>query len=335
MSDADHTRAMIVRTPGGPEVLEPADVPLRAPGPGEVRVAVRSIAVNFRDVHQRRGSTPGATLPLVPGSDFAGDVVSVGDGVDATRVGARVFGAVADGAYAADVVLPAAMALPLPDDVDYDTGAIVPVAGLSASFLVTGAGADLDEGGESATAVTYAAAGGLGCLLGGLLAARGVRSIGLTSTQAKAEVARRAGHAEVILYPDVDPVQAVMDLTGGRGADVVFDSVGGPAFARSFRMLRNEGTVVLCGRAAGDPDLGAAYVDFVEARRNLGMREFFLMTSIADHFAEVPVRAAELVAALRSGAVRVPITAFPLGEVARAHQLVESGATVGKVVLRP
>jgi NADPH2:quinone reductase len=268
----------------------------------------------------------------VPGSDFAGDVVAVGDGVEAPRVGDRVFGAVADGAYAADVVVPAALALPLPDDADYDAGAIVPVAGLSASFLVSGAGVHLREG---ATAVTYAAAGGLGCFLGGLLAARGVRSIGLTSTRAKAEVARRAGHAEVVLYPDVDPVEAVKDLTDGRGVDVVFDSVGGPAFARSFRMLRNEGTVVLCGRAAGEPDLAGAYADFVEVRRNLGLREFFLMTHILDHLDEVPGRAADLVAALRSGAVRVPITAFPLAEVARAHQLIEAGATVGKVVLHP
>ena len=100
-------------------------------------------------------------------------------------------------------------------------------------------------------------------------------------------------------------------------------------------MLRNEGTVVLCGRAAGEPDLAAAYADFVEVRRNLGLREFFLMTHILDHLDEVPGRAAELMAALRSGAVRVPITAFPLAEVARAHQLIEAGATVGKVVLHP
>lgn len=330
----DEMRAVVVRAHGGPDVLEVATVPVPAVGPGEVRVAVRSIGLNFRDVHQRRVGGPDVVLPFTPGSDFAGEVTEVGAGVESpgagVGVGDRVFGVTLGGAYAEQVVVPAATVLPLPAEIDFDQAACIPVAGLSASFLLTTSGLAKGQ-----TAVVWAAAGGLGCFLGGVLSAAGVRSIGMTSSDEKAAVARAAGHDEIVNYREGDPVEAVQRLTDGRGAEVVFDSVAGPDFARSFRMARNEGTVVLCGRAAGEPDLGLVAGDLVGGRRNLALREFYLGTHIGDHFGELPVRLQQLADGLSDGTIQVPVTAFALADAPQAHELLESGRSAGKLVLHP
>ena len=139
----------------------------------------------------------------------------------------------------------------------------------------------------------------------------------------------------MVNYRETDPVEAVHQLTGGRGADVVFDSVAGPDFGRSFRMTRNEGTVVLCGRSAGEPDLSDVAGDFLAGRRNLALREFYLATHVFDHLDELSPRLQELADGVRDGRIRVPITSFRLDEVRRAHQLLERGGTTGKLVLHP
>ena len=213
-------KAVVVANPGGVDRLEIREIPLRGVGPGDVRVSVRSIALNFRDLQQRRGVAAGSVYPLIPGSDFAGIVAEVGAQVEDFEPGDHVYGLVLDGAYAEEVVLPAAMLLRIPDGLDFATASILPVAGLSASFLLSVA--DLVDG---ASVVTFAAAGGLGCFLGGLLHRAGIRSIGLTSSADKARVAAAAGHHQVVNYHDVDPVDAVLAATGGKGVDVVFNSV--------------------------------------------------------------------------------------------------------------
>lgn len=324
------TRAVVVRAFGGPETLEVSAGPARAPGQGEVRVRVRSAAVNFRDVQQRRGLAAGTTLPFTPGSDFSGEVVELGPGVESVTRGQRVVGAALSGAYAQEVVAPAAMVMPVPDGLSFDQAAILPVAGLSASFLCTVAG--LRSG---ATAVVHAAAGGLGCFLSGVLAVAGARIIGLTSTPAKEIVARAAGCEHTVNYRCHDPVPAVKRLTDGVGADIVFDSVGGPNFARSFEMVRNEGTVILCGRSAGEPDLGAVYPQLIAARRNLALRDFYLGTQLLDHLDQIPQRVSALAGHVRDGAITVPITTCALDDVRHAHHVLESGSSSGKIVLHP
>jgi NADPH:quinone reductase len=248
-------------------------------------------------------------------------------GVDTGR---HVVGLALAGACAEYVVTDASMVVAVPDALDLAIASTIPVSGLTASFLVSSSG--LPAG---ATAVTYAAAGGLGCYLGGLLHAAGVRTIGLTSNPTKAAVASQAGHTDIVLYRSTEPVEAVLSLTNGHGADIVFDSIGGPAFHRSFQMLANEGAVVLCGRTAGEPDLGTIQKELIDVRRNRSLRDFFLRTHIIDHFDQLSNRVDGLAGALASGVLTVPVTALPLDEIAAAYDLLESGATTGKLVIVP
>ena len=321
--------AVVADHPGGLDVLHLHHVPLPVAGPGQVRVAVRSAGINFHDVQQRRGTGPDSRFPLIPGIDFAGVVVEVGEAVEGLGAGQAVFGlAPAGGAYAQQAVVPAAAVRPIPDGVGFDEAAALPVAGLSASFLLR-----VSELRPGMTAAVFAAAGGLGCFLGGLLTVAGVRSIGITSSPAKAKIAEAAGHSDVIDYRAEDPVEAVRERTGGAGVDVVFDSVAGPEFARSFRMLRDGGTVICCGRAGGPPDLADVTDAVIGSRRNLGLRDFFLSTYLPAHVDELADRLDTLAEAMRSEQLRIPIRAFELGDAARAHALIESGSSVGKIVL--
>jgi NADPH2:quinone reductase len=322
-------RAVVVREHGGPEVLSIEDRPSQPCGPGDVRVAVRSIAVNFRDVHVRRTPNPDEPPPIVPGSDLAGDVLEVGADVQGLAVGDQVAVMTLAGAYATEVVVPAPFAIPLPAGTNPDHAASSLVAGLTASFIVSHVGLESGQ-----TAAVWAAAGGVGAFLGGVLRAAGVRPIGITSSAEKVEVARASGFDEVVSYREADAVEAVHGLTGGRGVDAVFDGVAGPDFDRSFRMAADEGTVVLHGRAAGEPDL-SQLPSFVAGQRNLTLWAFFLGTYVFGHLEEVPSRLASLVQGQTDGSIVVPITAYPLDQVAQAHAELESGRSTGKLVLHP
>jgi NADPH:quinone reductase len=291
-----HLNQIYVRTVDRPPV-----------GPNDVLVRVHSAALNYRDVKERREPPRPSSDPYIAGSDFAGEVVNTGSEVTGVDTGRHVVGLALAGACAEYVVTDASMVVAVPDALDL----------------------------AIATAVTYAAAGGLGCYLGGLLHAAGVRTIGLTSNPTKAAVASQAGHTDIVLYRSTEPVEAVLSLTNGHGADIVFDSIGGPAFHRSFQMLANEGAVVLCGRTAGEPDLGTIQKELIDVRRNRSLRDFFLRTHIIDHFDQLSNRVDGLAGALASGVLTVPVTALPLDEIAAAYDLLESGATTGKLVIVP
>ncbi|HUC21933.1 MAG TPA: zinc-binding dehydrogenase [Streptosporangiaceae bacterium] len=321
-------RAVVIRGPGRPGLLGIEEVPIPPLGPGQVRVRVSAAALNFRDVHARRAAETNQPDPLVPGSDFAGEIAEVGTGVTGFRPGERVVGATPAGAQAEYVVVVPALLAHVPDGLDDVTAATLPTAGLSASFLLDLAGLTAGD-----SAVTYAPAGGLGSYLGGLLRAAGVRSIGITSTQAKATAARAAGHEVVVVHSAGDLVSAVQAATDGQGAGIVFDSVGGPGFAARFGMLSDGGTLILCGRAAGEPNLADAQDQLISGRRNLALRDFYLASHLARNLGEFRSRIGSLAAALSAGHLRVPITALPPDQIKDAHALLESGRSVGKLVL--
>lgn len=315
---------------GGPEVLQVVDVPKPQPEPGFVRLRNRAIGVNFHDINTRRGDEPDVEVPLILGTDFAGIVDAVGDGVEGIKIGDRILGITMNGAYAEATLAMAPVAIPIPDGLSFELAASCPVAGLTAYFLTH----QIVPVDAHTTVVVHAAAGSVGCFMGGLLRQLGATSIGLVSSDSKAEVARRAGYTHTINYRREDPVARVSALTGGNGAQVVYDSVAGPQFGRSFDMAAVDGTVVLFGHAAGDPP-PAALQHGLRAGRNLGIRTYFLGASIQAHLEMVPAAYACLFEGLTSGAIHLPIETMPLTQAAQAHARIEQQQTVGKIVLVP
>lgn len=323
-------QAVQIERLGGPEVLQVVTLPIPEPPPGFVRVRNRAVAVNFHDINTRRGDEPDVGLPLVLGTDFAGEVDAVGEGVEHLKPGDRVLGINTEGAYAEYTLAFSAIAVPIPAQVSFEQAAACPVAGLTAYFLSR----QICPIRREMTVVAHAAAGSVGCFLGGLLRQVGATAIGLVSSAEKAAIAQRAGYTHTINYRQEDPVQRVRALTAGQGADVVYDSVAGPHFQRSVDMAATDGTIVLFGHAAGDPPMEAiAY--WLRSARNIALRTYFLGATIQAHMEQLPAAYATLFDGLVSGAIALPIATMPLRAAATAHAQIESQQTVGKVILIP
>jgi len=314
---------------GGPEVLELVDVEEPTAGPGEIRVANQAIAINFHEINERRGQGETPALPAPLGSDFAGPVDQVGEGVEHLKVGDRVVAMAMRGAYAEKTCTPAALAFAVPDGVTTEQAASCPVAGLTAYFLLHD-----NHVGPDTTVVAYAGAGSVGCFVAGLGKRIGCTTIALVSTEEKVEIAKKAGYTHVVVYRKEDAVEAIGRLTNGGGADLVLDSVGGPSFEQSYEMCGIDGTVVLFGHAAGDPSQ-EALLSFMGKGKNLGLRVYFLPSTLFTRMAEIATAYQSLFAAFQSGDIYLPITQMPLSEVREAHRRIEAQETVGKVILQP
>ena len=314
---------------GGPEVLELVDVEEPTAGSGEIRVANEAIAINFHEINERRGQGETPALPAPLGSDFAGSIDQVGEGVERLKVGDRVVAMAMRGAYAEKTCTPAALAFAVPDGVTTEQAASCPVAGLTAYFLLHD-----NHVGPDTTVVAHAGAGSVGCFVAGLGKRIGCTTIALVSTEEKAEIAKKAGYTQVVVYRKEDPVEAISRLTNGGGADLVLDSVGGPSFEKSYEMCGLDGTVVLFGHAAGDPSQ-EALLSFMGKGKNLGLRVYFLPSTMFARLPELATAYQSLFAAFQSGDIQLPITRMPLAEVREAHRRIEAQETVGKVILQP
>ncbi len=304
------------------------EVPLLEPGPGEVRIKVAAAGVNYIDVYHRSGlySVP---LPMTPGSEAAGIVDAVGPGVEGLSPGDRVAYAMQLGSYAEYQVVPAHRLVKVPEDVSLDAAAAAMLQGMTAHYLVTST-FPLKAGDR---ALVHAAAGGVGLLLVQMAKLRGATVYGTVSTPEKARLAREAGADEVILYTETDFEAEVRRLTGGRGVDVVYDSVGRTTFEGSLRCLRPRGMLVLFGQSSGpvapiDPQILNKYGSLFLTRPSLGHYT-------ADP-AELAERATELFDWIRSGRLRLRVDrSLPLAQAAEAHRLLEGRATAGKLLLVP
>ncbi|MFG3487858.1 quinone oxidoreductase family protein [Streptomyces sp. NPDC047972] len=322
-------RAIRMDEVGGPEVLREAEVDQPRPGPGEAVVEVAASGVNFLDVYHREGRYD-VPLPFTPGSEGAGTVVEIGPGVADVAVGDRVGWVEVPGSYAERAVVDASRLVPLPDDIGFETAAAVLLQGMTAHYLVK----DAYPVQEGDTVLLHAAAGGMGLLLTQLVTHLGGRVIGTTSTEAKAELARRAGAAEVILSSAVDDLPAeVRRLNGGQGVPVVFDGVGAHTFDASLAALRARGRLVLFGAASG------AVPPFDPMRLAHGGSLTLIRPSLGDFIAdrsELLRRADDVFAWVRSKALEVAVTGrYPLSEAARAHSDLEARRTTGKLLLLP
>jgi NADPH2:quinone reductase len=321
-------RAVRLHEPGGAEALRYETVPIPRPGEGEALVRVEASGVNFIDVYKRVGLYR-VPLPATLGEEGAGTVAAVGDGVAEVRVGDRVAWAGVMGAYAEYAAVPAAKLVPLPAEVSAAQGATLMLQGITAHYLAAST-YPLREGERC---LVHAAAGGVGLLLVQIAKRRGAYVIGTAGSDEKAELARQAGADEVIVYTRQDFVAETRRLTGGRGVNVVYDSVGATTFLPGLDLLVPRGMMVLFGQSSGpvapvDPQLlnqkGSLFLTRPTLAHYVATREELLW------------RAGELLAWLAQGGLSLRIGAeYPLADAAEAHRALEGRRTTGKVLLRP
>ena len=321
-------KAIRVLENGGPEKLVYQDVPEPEPGPGQARVRIEAIGVNFIDVYFRTGLYK-APLPFTPGMEAAGTVDAVGSGVTEVSPGDRVAYAMNLGAYAERGLVQAWQLVRLPDGLDARTAAAAMLQGMTAHYL-THATYPLRRG---ETALVHAAAGGAGLLIVQMAKLAGARVIGTVSSDAKAELARKAGADHVIIYTRADFEAEVKEITGGAGCDVVYDSVGRDTYERSLGSLRRRGMLVLFGQSSG------AVPPFDPAILNTKGSLFLTRPSLGHYTAtpaELQERAGAVLGWLREGKLELRIDrTYPLRQAADAHRALEGRQTIGKVLLLP
>lgn len=322
-------KAIVLREHGGPAALRIEAIDIAAPGPGELRVRQTAAGLNFHDVYVRNGLYRTLPLPGIPGIEAAGVVEAVGPGVSGFRPGDRIAYVTGSyGAYASDRLLPASVAIRLPDWLEARTAAAVMVRGLTVEML-TGPVHRVRPGDR---VLVQAAGSGVGRMLCQKLSHIGAEVIGTAGSAEKAEAARAAGCAHVILYRQDDFVARVQDITQGAGVRVAYDSVGRDTFLGSLSCLGVRGHLVNFGQASG------AVPPFEVSR--LAARSNSVTRPILFHYltdpAERDAMAAGLFDALRQGVLRVgTITDFPLADAARAHEVLEARQAAGPMVLVP
>ena len=319
-------KAIQIRETGGPEKMQWADVPTPSAGPKQALVRLHASGVNFIDVYFRIGLYK-ADPPVTLGSEGAGVVEAVGPEVTEVAVGDRVAYAMPRGSYAEYAVVPAWQLVKIPDHVDFNTAAAAMLQGMTAHYLTHSTYA-LKSGD---TCLVHAAAGGAGGLIAQMARMLGARVFGTVSTEEKAAIARASGVEEAILYTQQDFESEVKRLTGGRGVDVVYDSVGKTTFDKSLGSLRPRGMLALFGQSSG------AVPPFDPSMLNAKGSLFLTRPSLAHHLLtreELLWRAGDVLGWIDSGKLKLRIDrTYPLGEAAQAHRDLESRKTAGKLVL--
>ncbi len=328
-------RAIVIKEPGGPEVLELRDVPTPEPAPGQVRVRIRACAVNRADLLQRVGvyPAPNDAPPDIPGLEIAGEVDAVGAGVTELSKGERVYGVVSGGAYAEAVVVHARTLARMPANLDFAAAAAVPEA------FVTAYDAMVLQGGLTAGdfVLVHAVGSGVGTAAVQIARAIGARAIGTARTQSKLDRARELGMTAGVVpttTKDGAPEFAlrVRELCDGRGADVVLDLVGGSYTAESLGAMADKGRLVLVGLLAGtraDMDLGTIL------RRRLRVFGTVLRARpLEEKILAAQVLARNLTPLFASGALTTVVDrVLPLEKAAEAHAHMASNDGFGKIVL--
>jgi len=321
--------AIVLTRYGGPEVMEARKVLVADPGPGEARIRQSVIGVNFIDVYCRRGGFDLVTPPGILGMEAAGIVESVGRGVVNVRPGDRIgYAGGPPGAYASLRTMRSDLLIRLPDDFSDEAAASLLLKGVTASFLLH----DVYAVKRGDVALVHAAAGGVGQLLCRWAKALGATVIGSTSSDAKAEQARRAGCDHVVVSSRENFADAALRWTDGRGVDVVYDAVGKDTFEDSIRALCPRGHLVSFGQASGD--VGAYSIDRLASRSvTLSRPNYGHYTDTAE---KLKVQTDRLFAALRSRIlVAEPPRRYALADARVAHADLESRATSGALVLIP
>jgi NADPH2:quinone reductase len=330
-------RTVLIQKPGGPEVLEIVERPEPAPGPADVLIRARAMAVSRPDILIRKGVYSWMPpLPASPGNELTGVVEAVGAGVQTLRVGQAVLLSARDlpvrgGCYTDAICVPADAVYPLPDGIDFEQAVVLP------SYLVAYAmlhDMGILRDGMRSIFVT-GAAGSVGGALVELAKAEGLIVIGSVGSDEKAAHARSLGADHTVDYKSEPVVQRVLDLTGGRGVDVVFDHIIGPDFADLLNALADFGTLVFYNIHTPMPDADVFGRMRETSTKSPALRCFNIHT-YDRHPERRRLLMRRLIQLLSEGRIKPRIGArLPMSQAAEAHRLLESGAVAGKIVLHP
>jgi NADPH2:quinone reductase len=321
-------KAIQVKQTGGPEVLQLSDLPIPQPKANEAVVKIAASGVNFIDVYQREGrySVP---LPFVLGQEGAGVVTAVGPEVKSVKPGDRVAWTSVLGSYAEYAAVPGERLVQVPHGVSDQQAAAVMLQGMTAHYLSH----DTFPLKRGQTALVHAAAGGVGSLLVQMAHNIGARVIGTVSTDEKAKLARQAGADEVILYTQTDFEVETKRLTGSKGVDVVYDSVGKTTFEKSLNVLRPRGMMVLFGGSSGP----VPPFDLIQLSTKGSL--YLTRPTLAHYIAtteELRARSSDLFKMIAEGKLKLRIEhKYPLADAAQAHRDLEGRKTTGKLLLLP
>jgi NADPH2:quinone reductase len=318
-------KQILVHEPGGPDQMRLEDVATPAPAAGHVLVAIHYSGVNFIDVYYRTGLYK-SERPITIGSEAAGVIEQVGEGVTDLQPGDRVAYTMIRGTYAEYAAVPAMNIVKVPSAVPLETAAAVLLQGATAHYLTHSTFALND----THTCLVHAAAGGAGGLVVQMAKARGARVIGTVSTAEKAREVDALGADHTINYAEQDFEAEVKRLTAGKGVHVVYDSVGRTTFEKSLNVLCPRGMLVLFGQSSG------AVPPVDPLRLNAG--SLFLTRPSLGHYivapAELRQRAGDVFDMLAGGALKVRLFGtYPLAEAAKAHRDLEGRRTRGKLLI--
>ncbi|SHN18842.1 quinone oxidoreductase family protein [Roseibium suaedae] len=322
--------AIRVHQTGGPEVLTYEEISVGEPGPGEARVRHTAIGLNYIDTYFRSGLYPAPNgMPFIPGNEGAGVVVSVGEGVTSVKPGDRVAYAGPLGSYAQERLMPADRLVVLPEGIDDRTAAGMMLKGMTAQYLLR----QTYNVTKETVLLFHAAAGGVGLIAGQWAAHLGATVIGTAGSAEKVELAKANGYTHVINYREENFVERVKDITGGKGCDVVYDSVGKDTYPGSLDCLKPRGLWASFGQSSGpiaDFNLG-----LLAAKGSLYATRPTLFSYIASR-ADLEKTAGDLIDVVSRGIVKIEVNQqYPLAKAVDAHRDLEGRKTTGTTVLIP
>lgn len=320
-------KAIRIHQHGGPEVLKWEEVDPGTPGPGEALVRHEAVGLNFIDVYHRTGLYPLPALPATPGLEAAGVVESVGPEVTEVAVGDRVaYAGIPPGAYSEIRCMPAHRLVKLPEGISSLQAAAMMLQGMTARYLLKGCW----HVGPGTTLLIHAAAGGVGLIVSQWASHLGAHVIGTVGSPEKAELAKARGCEHPILYTKEDFTAHVKEITGGKGVDVVYDSVGQATFMKSLDCLRPMGMMVSFGQSSGP--IPPVDLSVLAQKGSLFLTRPSLMTYTAKR-EDLLAHARDLFEVVEEGAVKVEVQrTYPLTEAPRAHRDLEGRKTTGSSV---
>ena len=318
--------AIRVHAAGGPDVLKWEELEVGEPGPGQARLRQEAIGLNFIDVYHRNGLYP-LPMPFTPGTEGAGIVEAVGEGVTSVAAGDRVAYAGPIGGYAEQRLIDAERLVKLPDEISSEQAAAMMLQGMTAQMLLR----SVFPVTKGDTILIHAAAGGVGLIMCQWAAALGATVIGTVGTEEKAELAREHGCAHPIVYSKQDFRAEVQRLTGGEKLPVVYDSVGRDTFMRSLDCLKPRGLMVSFGQSSGGIEPFSPNVLAQKGSLYLTRPTLFTYTASREQLQQSAREVFEIVA---SGKVRIEVKQrFALADAAQAHRALQGRKTTGSTIL--